>query len=147
MSCNEVYAIVERIDTSKRRIGRSAYSSASENNEKDFLKWLNKISPDLENSLSGYIAFSKIANGLNYNGLFIYSITPGDKHSIYSTNEEWWDVEEQKKYLFFADDSISWYCQEISSGAFYVLDRPSGEKMEQHQTFDELLCSALNAAL
>ena len=138
MSSNEVYAIVERIDISKRRIGRSAYSSASENDEKEFLEWLSKISPDLKDSLSGYIAFSKIANGLNYNGLFIYSITPGAKYNIYSSNEEWWDVEEQKKYLFFADDSISWYCQEISSGAFYVMNKPGGEKMEQYKSFNEL---------
>ena len=147
MLSEQIKSLVERIDISKRKIGRSAYSSADNYCEKSFFEWTEKLFPGVKSDLSGYIAFSKIANGLNYNGLFVYSIIPGDKYNIYNSNEEWWDVGNQRKYLFFADDSISWYCLDVSSGIFNVLDKPGGEEMEQYCSFDELLSCALEASL
>ena len=144
MSSQQIRTLLEQI---VREIGDSVYISAEDKDIESFFEWTRKVLPELRSNLSGYIEFSKIADGLSFNGLYIYSIVPRSENNIYDSNEEWWDNERQKRYLFFADDSISWYCLEISSGVFYVLDKPSGERMEHFQSFDELICRALEAVL
>jgi hypothetical protein len=142
----QINEIIEQIDVLKRSFGRNVYSSAKEEDEEKFLDWIKDIFRG-GMDLSSYVSFSRLANGLNHNGLFFYSITPQAKNNIYDSNEEWWEVEDHRKYLFFADDSISWYCMEILSGEYYVLDKPSGEKMKSFSSFNELLYCALEAAL
>jgi hypothetical protein len=139
--------LLKQIDEEEQAFGDSIYQSCSDEEVSFFSAWVSQHFSIEENKLRDYIDFSRVANALNYNGLFVYGISKENEYSIFAMNEVWWDVETQKRYLFYADDSISWYCLDVSSGVFYVLDKPSGEKMEQYQTFDELLCCALEAAL
>ena len=105
-----------------------------------------KLFPNLTLNISEIISFSRAANGLNFNGLFVYSLTPDIENNIYESNSEWWNNEHQRKYLFLADDSISWYCVDTKEAAFLVLDKPSGERINKCKTFDELILIALDIA-
>ena len=68
-----------------------------------------------------YIEFLTEINGLEHNGLVVYGIDDNivRKKSNQSvtgyidTNEIWYENDEQKKYMFFADGNISWYCYNI----------------------------------
>jgi hypothetical protein len=94
-------------------------------------------------------------NGVGYDGLTIYAVdvslleTKPDNpaNGFIETNEIWYEVEDQKKYLFFGDDDISWYALNLAEGAYHVLDKPSGTVMETFDDFDSMLESALRAKL
>jgi len=112
-----------------------------------FVDWIEKQRPGLELDLSDFLSFSKIVNGLNVNGLFVYSLSPSAENNIYDSNLDWWSSEQRSVYLFFADDDISWYCVDIKDGAFCILDKPSGDKTNEYGSFDELISIALGTAI
>lgn len=140
---NKFNEILERIDLSQRIFDETVYSSITKNDETYFINWVNGICANKKIDFSTLISFCEVANGLNNNGLFIYSITEQSENNIYDANEDWWDVPENRKYIFIGDDDISWYCFEISKGDYYVLDKPSGEKMNKYESLKEMLLFAL----
>jgi len=144
---NKLKEIIEKIDSSQRVFDETVYSSVSEKDKAYFADWVNKICPDEKIDFSIFVSFCEIANGLNNNGLFVYSIIPQSENNIYDSNEDWWDVPENKKYIFLGDDDISWYCMEIASGDCYVLDKPSGENIDKYESIEELLLFALTTSL
>lgn len=85
-----------------------------------------------------YIRFLRTNNGLDFNGLKIYGVdssllenAPSDAiYGFIETNEVWYENIDQKQYLFFGDDDISWYCLNISKGTYEIRDKPSGTLME-----------------
>jgi len=142
---DRILELLHRIEEREQKFGDSIYQSCSDSEY--FYKWVKECFPNLEADFSAYLFLTGIADGLNFNGLYIYGITPNSEYDIYENNLDWWDVEYQKRYLFFGDDSISWFCLEADSGIYYILDKPSGSKMEQFETLGELLISALETSL
>ena len=102
-----------------------------------------------------YVAFLSVINGLEYNGLVIYGIDENliDKKNnqnvtgYIDTNQIWYENEEQKKYMFFGDSDMSWYCYNISKKTYVELDKPSGELEQEFDNFADMLESALGNSL
>jgi hypothetical protein len=144
---NEITSLLNRIDEAKKIINKTVFHSCTEANEKKFLEWCGEYFQNTNIDLSDFMDLSKNADGLNFNGLFIYSLNPENEYNIYDSNIEWWENEEQKGYLFLADDDTSWYCVYMQSLEFWILDKPSGEKVKQCLSLNELLISALEITL
>jgi hypothetical protein len=95
----------------------------------------------------GYLNFLRVRNGLDFDGLVIYGtktqLAVGyDDRSIegfVEANEIWYENEEQKRFLFFGDSDISWYCLDRTTGKYEVQDKPSGTVMEVYDDFDSML--------
>ena len=144
---NKIVDFINRINEIEKGFGDTIFYSCNESDEIHFIEWVKKLFPNSTLNISEIVFFSRVANGLNFNGLFVYSLTPDIENNIYESNSEWWNNEHQRKYLFLADDSISWYCVDTKEAAFLVLDKPSGERITQCKTFDELILLALDMAL
>jgi hypothetical protein len=139
--------LLEKIEIKKQIIKKSIYHAISQDDICFFSKWCSKHFNIDSEVLSECTSLAEIADGLNYNGLFIYSLKPDEENNIYETNDIWWENEEQRKYLFFADDSISWFCWNAEDRLFYILDKPSGEKMDNFVSFAEMMTVALETTL
>ena len=144
---NKIMSLLEQINDAKKIIKKTIYRSCDANDGDSFSVWCSERFKVSIPALYDFVALSKKANGLNYNGLFVYSLNQSEEHNIYDSNEEWWDNDSQKKYLFFADDDTSWYCFDTTDTSFWVLDKPSGEKMIQCGSLIELMILALETAL
>jgi hypothetical protein len=144
---DSMISMLARIEEEEQIIHRSIYNQISEDAIHYFKEWLKtRVCVELD-YLDAMVAFAKLADGLNFNGLFIYSLDPTANHNIYDSNADWWEVEAQRQYLFFADDDISWYCVQLEDKEFWVLDKPSGERMESFDSLDALLTAALETSL
>ncbi len=94
-------------------------------------------------------------NGFEWNGHILYGVdrdsfpTPPE-YSVYGLieqNEIWYEVEEQKAYLFLGEGSISWYVYEIATGRYLELDNPSGREVGAFSSFSELFEKLLDDSL
>ena len=125
------------------------YSSCTDQDIEKFSYWLKEEFGDSAPDLSGFIEFCKVADGFNFNGVFMFSINPDkDKYmNVYVKNEHWWEISVGKRYLLIGDDNISWYALELSSGKYCVLDLSSGDLIEEVDEVDKLLEIALSKSL
>lgn len=102
-----------------------------------------------------YLNFLHIVNGLQFNGLNIYGIdeelldiTSNESiEGIMEMNELWHENDEMKKYIFFGDADISWYCYNRDENVYMELDKPSGTIIGSFDDFDSMLKTALEVAL
>jgi hypothetical protein len=145
---NGIKELLDKINEDEQKYGGNIYTKIAKTNDGEieyFKKWIGKY---YEKGFSEYIDFIKTINGLNNNGLFLYSLNQECEFNIYKNNEIWWDEEDElKKYIFFGDDDISWYCLNRKDGKYHVLDKPSGEIMNKYKTFDETIMKALKIVL
>lgn len=137
----------------EEKYGDSLNAPASDKQIEFFKKtaneMLNHILPDQ------YINFLKTVNGLEFNGFILYGVDSSlfevqNNQTIYGyidTNEIWYENEHQKQYMFFGESNISWYCFDLSSGAYVELDNPSGTLMHTYADFDSMLEKALKDSL
>jgi hypothetical protein len=100
-----------------------------------------------------YLSLLRKINGVNYNGLFLYGVDMefcekdyDQKISGFIDKNQIWR-ENMPEYIFFGDESIAWYCQEIKSGKYLELDKPSGRVMKEFKDFDEMITRALDVSL
>jgi hypothetical protein len=131
---------INAIEGFEVKLGESAFKGAADSDYSYFHDWMkeNNLGDSIEKT-KGFLEIMDRTNGLNFNGLFVYSIDQDDEeNSIYENNDIIWDNEEQKDYLFFGDDSISWYCLDIKEGDYCVLDKPSGDVVERHKAFFDM---------
>ncbi|MDR1450991.1 MAG: YrhA family protein [Helicobacteraceae bacterium] len=138
--------LLDKIEEIEKEYGKNIYTQIEKANESEikfFNDWIVKY---LENGFSEYIDFIKVINGLNFNGLYIYSLNKKINYNIYESNEIWRE-NELGQYIFFADDDISWYCFNRNNGKYYLLDKPSGDIMNEYKTFDEIIIRALKISL
>jgi len=59
----------------------------------------------------------------------------------------WYENEWQKKYMFFGHNGITWYCYDIEKKIYLEVDKPSGSRVVEYNSFEELLDKALFDAL
>ncbi|MDQ0269192.1 YrhA family protein [Cytobacillus purgationiresistens] len=140
----DLLADIEKI---KNRDGKSIMLPASNENIQTIKEWISRnIS---ENPwISEYENFLKKVNGLEFNGLVIYNAKHDDKNNGFiGANEIWRDNEWDSNYLFFGDSNISWYCLDIDNYVFLELDKPSGDIVEEHNSFEEMINEAMKSVL
>jgi hypothetical protein len=53
----------------------------------------------------------------------------------------------KSNYLFFGDSNISWYCLDIDNNVFLELDKPSGDIVEEYNSFQEMINEAIKSVL
>ena len=102
-----------------------------------------------------YLNFLHIVNGLEFNGLNIYGVVKelsnikSEKsiEGIMEMNEIWHENAEMRKYIFFGDADISWYCYDMNENVYVELDKPSGMIVDSFDDFDSMLKTALEVAL
>ncbi|MGM0219159.1 YrhA family protein [Enterococcus sp. AZ126] len=104
-----------------------------------------------------YIEILKEINGLDFNGFVLYGVDEEQlenreniEQRIYGAieyNEIWYDVEENKAYIFLGESNISWYVYETKTKLYWELDNPSGSEMYSFKTFSELFDKMLSDSL
>ena len=141
---NEKLNTIEAIES---KYGHSLVKRATDHDYIDFEKWISIKGFCNRAAFKEYIDLMANYNGINFNGLFIYSITRDDEHSIYEENDILWENEEQKEFVFFGDDSISWYCLSVRNMKNHILDKPSGMVMRIFDSFYDMFDMALEAVI
>lgn len=104
---------------------------------------------------SEYMDVLKIINGLDFNGFVLYGIDTeflGEKplqpiQGIVLSNLEWYELEDNKRYIFFGTDNISWYVWDKLKESYFLLDKPSGDEVEEYQSFDDMFRRMLETSL
>lgn len=102
-----------------------------------------------------YLEFLSLINGLEYNGLVIYGIDEDlidvennqNVTGYIDTNQIWYENEEQREYMFFADNDMSWYCYNMNKKTYMELEKPSGELEQEFDSFADMIESALENSL
>jgi hypothetical protein len=98
-----------------------------------------------------YARFLEHMNGLNSNGLVIYSSDPivvaGSTdvviEGIVEANEAWHDDPAYSSFLFFGEGNTSRYALDCRDSRYQVLDYQTDTLIEEVAGFDELLLAAL----
>ncbi|MHA6529825.1 YrhA family protein [Paenibacillus sp. BAC0078] len=122
------------------------------------LKKLEKVIKDRFNGLilpSEFIEFLTKVNGLDFNGLVIYGVdnflltsqSEDEINGFVEMNDLWHENEWQRKFVFFGDSEIAWYCYDLTDEIFLELDKPSGTKMNTFINFNDMLVNALENRL
>lgn len=96
-----------------------------------------------------YKKFLRAMDGLNWNGLFIYSSHDTDdyKHGFVESNLDWRSYEINEDFLYFADADINLYVYSIRDEEYQILDRPSMDVYGSFKTFDEMITEALKGCV
>lgn len=113
-----VLDLLSSIEKIKNKRGKSIIQSASDESIQNIKNW---ISSNVKKNVwvNEYENFLKIANGLNFNGLFIYNTNPNDDNNGFiAANEIWRETEWDNNYLFFGDSCIAWFCFDVDSHLF-----------------------------
>lgn len=133
------------IEAIAQRYQESILSEASKNQLEKFKGWISEHIEDV--ILKDFEELYMTANGFEFNGLIIYSLDDKQKSNIYDLNNEWHDNADLKRFLFFGDSDISWYCYDIKDKIFCELDKPSGTLMGTYKNFSDLISTALEAIM
>jgi len=96
-----------------------------------------------------YKDFLRVMDGLNHNGLFIYSSRDTDdyEHGFVETNLNWRSYEINDDFVYFADADIDLYVYSLPDREYQVLDRPSMDVNGAFKTFDEMITEALKKCI
>ena len=93
-----------------------------------------------------YYDFCRVTNGLDWNGLMIYSIAEPeqDRHlGIVDNYLDWRDIEDLQSYLVYGDNGMDLIGQNLNTEVFELLMKPSFEVIETYDSFDEIVRSQL----
>ena len=141
--------LVKQIAGEMKRFGMTQQPACSPNDietlKRNAVHKLECAVPD------GYLAFLSVVNGLDWNGLVVYASQPSlivgftDRfiEGFVEGNLTYRDFEPLKGHLIFADDGDALFTYQISTSKYQVLTSVSLSLLESFDTFDELLCKAL----
>jgi hypothetical protein len=103
---------------------------------------------------SSYSKFLQTTNGLDFNGLVIYSVDQVflekeaiDFQGLIETNNLWHENDWQKQYIFYGDSNTAWYGYDHVENMYVELDKPSGTLIQSFESFDSMLNSAFETIL
>lgn len=122
-----------------QKYNESVLDEATNEQLETFMQWARALQFPGEE----YTQFVKMANGLDFNGLVVYSVKEDDSNNIYKANEVWHENKNLVKYLMFSDSDIAWYCFDLDEKTFCELDKPSGTLMNTFDSFSEMITYAL----
>ncbi|MCY9056113.1 SMI1/KNR4 family protein [Bacillus spizizenii] len=139
------HELIDDIRKIERRYGDELNSSASDQEieklEVSAQKKFNTNIPD------GYKELLRNVNGIDFNGLVIYGAGIENLYEFFNENEIIHNNNHNKRYLFFADSDLSWFCLDLISEEFLELDKQSGMEVGKYQSFDDMIVNALKIAL
>ncbi|MFU0789184.1 YrhA family protein [Virgibacillus proomii] len=139
--------LLVEIEKIKNQDGKSIMFPASDKNIQTIKEWI-AINVNGNVSIREYEDLLKIVNGLEFNGLVIYNANLDDENNGFiGANEIWQESEWESNYLFFGDSNISWYCLDIDNNVFLELDKPSGDIVEEYNSFQEMINEAIKSVL
>lgn len=100
-----------------------------------------------------YVAFLRLHDGLDWNGLVIYAshTTPIADDARYSiqglveANLAWREAEPHKDFLFFGESGVDIYCLHVSRREYQITDRQSGRLSDVVPSFEHLIVEAFKA--
>ncbi len=131
---NEKLMEIEKV---ANKYGESIINITTDEDITKFEKWLNvRLSQE---DLSEYLSFINETNGFEFNGMIVYSIKLEAENNIYDANKVWTENADLNKYIFIADNDITWYCYDITENYFCELDKPSGQFITSYNNFNEML--------
>ena len=135
--------ILLRVEKVANQFNESIMNPATDKQIETFKKWA------AENGIEAkeYIDFVKIVNGMDFDGLVVYSINDLDNINIYKLNSEWHEVEDNLQYIFFADSDMTWYCFDKKGNMFCELSKPSATLLKTYTNFSEMILPALELLL
>ncbi len=140
--------IIEEIRKIEKKYNDDLERPLSDENALDFSTLIkNKFNYELPNE---YVNLLKIANGIEFNGLEVYSADNYQSRvsSFIDMNETWNNCSDDfKNYIFFADGDIEWFCYDLKKKKYLELDKPSGEIMVEFNTFEDMIIKALKSRL
>ena len=126
-----------------QKYNESILKPATDEQIEKFVYWaMDKHIPSDE-----YVQFVKLVNGLDFNGLIVYSIKEMDVNNIYNANEVWHENKNLMYYVIFSDSDTAWLCYDCDKSCFCELDKPSGTLMNTFSSFSEMMISALEQIL
>lgn len=139
--------LLTQIEKIKNQDGKSIMYGANIENIKTIREWSEKnVRRNI--NISEYEDLLKKVNGLEFNGLVIYNANPADDNNGFiGANEIWKENEWDGNYLFFGDSNISWYCLDADNYAYLELDKPSGDIVEEYNSFEEMIKEAMESVL
>lgn len=102
-----------------------------------------------------YKSFLSVINGFEFNGFILYGI---DRYitktacnqpvtGLLESNKIWYENQEEKKYVFLGESSISWYVFNVKDATYAVIDNPSGVVIVVYNDLSRLLVNVLSDAL
>jgi hypothetical protein len=107
----------------------------------------NELKTELPTS---FLEFLKITNGLNWNGLFIYSAGKSEdfEYDFIEMNLNYRDVDYFQDLLVFGEGNSEIYTYQISTKEYQIRDRvPADNILEKCNNFDEMITKALETHL
>ncbi|MBC1483970.1 hypothetical protein HCJ52_13775 [Listeria sp. FSL L7-1485] len=139
--------LIREIEEQEKEFGETLPNKIPNEKIKKFERWM--ITKFGESTVADqYInSFLVYTNGLNFNGLFLYGFDTEEDIDLVENNEIWYENEWNKKYLFFGEDSISWYVWDSEMNIFQILDKPGGEVEEEFNNISELIEKAMQISL
>ncbi|HFK6936551.1 TPA: YrhA family protein [Listeria monocytogenes] len=139
--------LIRDIEKQEKEFGEMLPNKISNEKIKKFKSWM--VTKFGESTVADqYInSFLVNTNGLNFNGLFLYGFDTEEDIDLVENNEIWHENEWNKKYLFFGEDSISWYVWDSEINIFQILDKPGGEVEEEFNNISELIEKAMQISL
>lgn len=126
-----------------QKYNESILKPATDEQIEKFIHW----SSDKQIPSDEYVQFVKLANGLDFNGLVVYSIKETDDNNIYNANEIWHENKNLINYVMFSDSDTAWLCYDCDKCYFCELDKPSGTLMNTYSRFSEMMELALEQIL
>lgn len=97
----------------------------------------------------------KMINGLEYNGSILYGIDESllevesnqQVTGAIHTNLEWYELEENRSYIFLGEDELCWYVMDKDDGNYRIMSKPSGDYLAEYSTFSDILDKMLEESL
>lgn len=144
---------IEEIRKRKSKYNQKMNEAATENELKKFniesQKSLGYFFPD------DYLMTLRIINGLEYNGTILYGIDESLLEiesnqritGAIHTNLEWYELEENRSYIFLGEDEISWYVLDKTGGNYRIMSKPSGDHLSEYSVLSDLLDKMLEESL
>jgi hypothetical protein len=144
---------LEQIAAKARKYGEGLQSPCDPESVADLqLRAHEQLGADLP---PGYAEFLALHNGLDWNGLVIYSCTtvPIIGHEdrfiedLVESNLGFRDNTRMKRFLVLGDSDMYLYVYETQGREYSVIDRVSLDRHEVFATFEEMLAAALRSRL
>ncbi|MBC1534180.1 YrhA family protein [Listeria seeligeri] len=141
-----IQTYLNQIRSFEKEYGDEIPAPIKEEEIKKYTEWAKKFHNQFP--YEDYLFFLKLANGLNFNGLFLYGLQlEDDDLNIQLANNTWRESKYMQNYVFIGEDSISFFVWNMMEKKYEVLDKPSGDVFEEYDNLKNLLMEALETAL
>ncbi|GFH43438.1 SMI1/KNR4 family protein [Lactococcus hodotermopsidis] len=134
---------LDKVHEFQRIIGYGIQSGISSDN---FEKFSLRIRQELEKILPPELKyFFEKTNGVGFGGVLLYECNEGNRRTdLVENNLDWYTNDELRKYLILGDGNISWYVYLPDEKKYQILDKPSGELMEEFEDVNDFLEGVFN---